>query len=68
MRHSREAFIKFTDQNNENFTLSVNGEPLNPEVINGYALIERNWKPGDKIGLELPMPVRTVSCRFKDPG
>jgi hypothetical protein len=62
------GLYKFTDQNNENFTLSVNGKPLNPEVINGYAIIERNWKPGDKVELGLPMPVRAVvaDSRIRD--
>ena len=51
---------KFDDQNYGNFSLAVNGKPFIPEVLNGYAVIERNWKPGDKINLELPMTVRKV--------
>ncbi len=51
---------KFTDQNNENISLSVNGEPFMAEVINGYAIIERIWKEGDRVEVEFPMPVRTV--------
>jgi len=51
---------RFTGQTSENFTLSVNGEPLNPKIENGYAIIKRKWQIGDRILLELPMPVRTV--------
>lgn len=51
---------RFSDQNNENYTISVNGEVLDPEIENGYAVIMRKWQKGDRITLELPMPVRTV--------
>jgi DUF1680 family protein len=62
------GLYKFTDQNNENFAIAVNGEPFNGEVINGYVVIERNWKQGDRVGVEFPMPVRTVVAdeRIKD--
>ncbi len=51
---------KFTDQNNENISLSVNGEPFMAEVKNGFAIIERTWSEGDRVEVEFPMPVRTV--------
>jgi DUF1680 family protein len=59
---------KFTDENNESFKLSVNGETLTPEIENGYAVINRKWSKGDKILLDLPMPVRAVipDERIKD--
>jgi DUF1680 family protein len=59
---------KFADQKNENYTLSVNGKVQTPKIENGYAVIERKWKKGDKIILDLPMPVRTVEAdsRVKD--
>lgn len=59
---------KFADQKNENYTLSVNGKVQTPKIENGYAVIERKWKKGDKIILDLPMPVRTVGAdsRVKD--
>jgi DUF1680 family protein len=28
----------------------------------GYAVIEREWEPGDTVELSLPMPVRAVVC------
>ena len=30
------------------------------EPVNGYAVIDRAWQPGDKVTLDLPMPVRRV--------
>ncbi len=62
------GLYKFTDQNNESFKLSVNGETLTPEIENGYAVINRKWNKGDKILLDLPMPVRAVIAdeRIKD--
>ena len=62
------SLYKFTDQNSENYTLSVNGKPLTPKVENGYAIIKRKWSRGDKILLNLPMPVRSVIAdeRIKD--
>ena len=58
----------FEDQNNEGFNLAVNGEPFVPEVKDGYAIIKRKWKEGDRVELELPMPVRTIVAdeRIKD--
>jgi hypothetical protein len=41
-------------------TLAVNGESTAIEPVKGYAVIDRAWQPGDKVALELPMPVRRV--------
>jgi DUF1680 family protein len=62
------GLYKFTEQNNESLKLSVNGETLTPEIENGYAVINRKWSKGDKILLDLPMPVRKVIAddRIKD--
>ena len=62
------GLYKFTDQDTEIFKLSVNGESLITEVIEGYVIIKKSWKQGDKVELEIPMPVRTVAAdeRVKD--
>jgi len=62
------GLYKFMDQNNDNYAISVNGEDLTPEIVDGYAVINRKWNKGDKIILDLPMPVRTVIAdeRIKD--
>ncbi|MEY3895222.1 MAG: hypothetical protein RLZZ214_741 [Verrucomicrobiota bacterium] len=43
------------------WTVTVNGELLEPEVKDGYAMISRSWKAGDVVELGLPMPVRRVA-------
>ena len=41
-------------------SLRVNGAAVKPTIDPGYAAIERTWKPGDRIELELPMKVQRV--------
>ncbi|WP_317890672.1 beta-L-arabinofuranosidase domain-containing protein [Paenibacillus arenilitoris] len=42
-------------------SLTVNGEPVQFDAVNGYARVEREWQPGDKLLLKLPMEARAVS-------
>jgi hypothetical protein len=51
---------RYSDGLTPKISLRVNGRraPLNLE--RGYAVIEREWKAGDRVVLELEMPVRTV--------
>jgi hypothetical protein len=41
-------------------SISVNGRPVTPAIVHGYAVIRRVWKKGDRIELELPMAVQKV--------
>lgn len=43
-------------------SLSVNGRPLSPAIENGYAVVRRLWKPGDKIAITLPLQVQRVTA------
>jgi len=52
----------FIETDASNFTLSINGKPENCKPENGYVFIDRIWKKGDKINLNLPMPVRRVKA------
>jgi DUF1680 family protein len=46
--------------------LKVNGKTVPVERnANGYAILDRSWKNGDVIELELPMPVRQVVAKDK---
>jgi uncharacterized protein len=38
--------------------IRVNGSPVSPSVVTGFATLRRSWKDGDRIDLELPMPMR----------
>jgi uncharacterized protein len=54
------GLYKFTEQNSEPVKISVNGEYLKFATSDGYAVIARNWKSGDKVEIDFPMPVRKV--------
>lgn len=41
-------------------SLKVNGELLTAPVENGYAVIKREWKKGDKVDFVLPMHVQRI--------
>jgi DUF1680 family protein len=54
------GLYSFTGQTEEKHVIVVNGEPVEAEIVDGYAVITRKWQAGDKVELEIPMPVRTV--------
>jgi hypothetical protein len=41
-------------------SVAVNGSSIRPVMERGYAVIEREWQPGDRIELELPLEVQRV--------
>jgi DUF1680 family protein len=43
-------------------TLRVNGRLVELRVVNGYAVIDRVWRRGDKVALLLPMQPRVVEA------
>ncbi|RMZ51619.1 hypothetical protein EB822_01425 [Flavobacteriaceae bacterium PRS1] len=44
--------------NEESWSVTINGKPVTASLENGFAVIKKLWKPGDKVELILPMPVR----------
>ncbi|WP_049790057.1 glycoside hydrolase family 127 protein [Paenibacillus sp. JDR-2] len=42
------------------YAIRVNDQAANYELENGYAVLHRVWSPGDRIQLELDMPVHLV--------
>jgi hypothetical protein len=40
--------------------ITVNGTAVKTAVENGYAVITRTWKPGDRIDFTLPMKIQRV--------
>jgi uncharacterized protein len=46
-------------------SLAVNGRPVTPSIVKGYAVIRRTWKKGDRIDLELPMTIQKVTADSK---
>lgn len=53
---------RFADHAANEPTLAVNGQPveLRNVLTNGFARLTREWRSGDVIELDLPMPVRRV--------
>jgi len=51
-----------TPQVNGLKSLVVNGKAMTPQIENGYAVIARDWKRGDKIEVEFPMEVQRVKA------
>ena len=43
-------------------SLSVNGKPVSAHIEKGYAVITREWIPGDRIDVELPMEPQRVTA------
>ena len=43
-------------------SLTVNGKQVKPQIENGYAVIKRTWKKGDKVDLVLPMEIQVVKA------
>lgn len=42
----------------EGVSLAVNGQPVAVQPEKGYVTIDRDWRAGDRVQLDLPMPAR----------
>ena len=51
---------RYLTNSSEKFSIAVNGIPAIYKIANGYAVINKNWKKGDVVELNLPMPVRRI--------
>lgn len=47
-----------------NLSFKVNGHAASFTVQNGYAVIDREWKSGDVVDWELPMPVKLIRSNY----
>lgn len=52
----------YDDPTPAKWTIKVNGEAVDAEVTDGYARLDRQWKSGDVVELDLAMPVRRVAA------
>ena len=43
-------------------SFSVNGKAVKPKIEKGYAIVTREWAPGDHIDMELPMSPQRVTA------
>lgn len=53
---------RFAEESNTPVTLKVNGKAVTYQPDKGYATIERDWKQGDSIDLNMPMAIRRVAA------
>ena len=51
---------RFANPVQENVVLTLNGVAMDLKMVNGYAVIDRKWKKGDKVEINFPMTVREV--------
>jgi DUF1680 family protein len=56
----------YLDESSAEPDLSLNGRDISPDAISrGYMILDREWQQGDRVTLELPMPVRRVVANEK---
>jgi uncharacterized protein len=55
----------FTESSDKKVTITVNGKAIDYQVQKGYASINRSWKKGDIVVVDLPMDVRRVESNKK---
>ena len=51
---------RYLDSSADPVALKVNGRNIPLEMDRGYARVSRSWRAGDRIEMNLPMPVRRV--------
>lgn len=56
------SLYSFTDKLGGMPVIRINGERTPYKMESGYAVLERKWKKGDKITMDLLMPVREVKA------
>jgi DUF1680 family protein len=56
---------RYLDATPAKWSIRVNNTPVDKKLADGYAVIDRSWKQGDVVELELPMPVRRVLANEK---
>ncbi len=64
---NREVSDLYTNEPKANgiTSITVNGALVQPPVENGYAVINRKWRAGDKIEVVLPMVVQRIKASDK---
>lgn len=52
----------YADNANPTYSVKVNGEEVTGDLRNGYLVIDRKWKKGDKVTMHFDMPARIVKA------
>jgi len=53
---------RYVDHTNPQVQVMFNGEKAGSNAEKGYIVIDREWKKGDKVSLQIDMPVRRVQA------
>ena len=53
----------YADAASGRWTVKVNGKPVDVPLEEGFAVIDRRWRPGDRVELSLPMQPRYGQAR-----
>jgi DUF1680 family protein len=55
----------FEGETKEQPSFRINGSDFVSDLYRGYVLFAKEWQPGDKVSMKLPMPVRRVIANEK---
>jgi DUF1680 family protein len=56
---------QYIDSNNPAMNIKVNKKQVKYKMQNGFAVLKQSWKKGDKVELDISMPVRQVTTNKK---
>jgi DUF1680 family protein len=59
---SPSDLYKFSDPDSASPTLKLNGKNVPLTLEKGYVALQRSWRNGDVVELDLPMPVRRIAA------
>jgi uncharacterized protein len=57
------GLYSFVSQSSNRPIMMINGAPVEYVIENGYAVVEKEWKDGDKIDYQMPMEVKKLLSR-----
>lgn len=52
----------YEQASDKKITITLNGKPVDYKMDHGYAVINKKWKKGDKVDVNLPMNVQRVAA------
>jgi len=52
----------FENLSSSKIEIKLNGKPLKYHIENGYAVVNRKWKKGDQVQMNLPMDVKKITA------
>ncbi len=57
------GLYNFRDVHAAGITVNLNGQPILYQMDKGYMVIDREWKQGDKLNVNIPMDIKRVTSR-----